>query len=211
MKCTSFLVLSGLALLFSIRAAGQTSPDEPIMKDTTSPKPEIGIKLGANFQSITSTDWIQAYNPGIAGGFFAGFHKNKVGIRAEILASTSHYQSVIAIDSDGTKGNFGMVYLNIPVLFEYKIIPCLSIQAGPQYSNLLSINKLSPLSSDPKVLFKSGEFSAVVGVEAKLPAHIIAGARYIYGLTNLNNGALISSETWQTRTIQIYAGYIISQ
>jgi hypothetical protein len=212
MKNTLFPVVLGLAILFSIPAVGQTSPEEPpMMKDTTSPKPMLGFRLGANFQTITSSDWVQAYNAGVTGGFFAGFHQKNAGIRLEILASTTQYKSVIPIDSEGNKGNFSVVYLDVPLLFEYNIIPQLSIQLGPQFSSIVSVTKQTTLDADPKVLFKSSEFSGVVGLEAKLPAHIIAGARYIYGFTNLNNSALVSSENWETRTIQVYAGYIIKQ
>ena len=209
MKCTAQLAIFGLSILFSVQVTGQSLPDESFVKDTTAPKPEIGFKLGANFQSITTSDWVQAYNAGFLGGFFVGLHKNKIGVRAEILASTAHYQSAIAIDSVGNKGNFNLIYLNVPLLLEYRVIPNLSILLGPQYNNVVSVTKLSTLDGDPKVLFKSGEFAAVLGVEGKLPHRIGIGARYIYGLTSVNNYAPFSNESWQTRSIQIYASYTI--
>jgi hypothetical protein len=63
-------------------------------------------------------------------------------------------------------------------------------------------------------MFTSGEFSAVLGVEGKLPYHLVVGGRYIYGLSNINNHSaisngtsIISDEAWYNRSAQIYVGY----
>src|ERR1017187_9730232 len=98
MKCASLFALFCLTILFSFPALGQSTEFVPAPIDTTLPKPEFGFKLGANFQSITSTDWVQTYNTGVVGGFFVGFHKNKIGVNAEILVSTTGYKTVKGID-----------------------------------------------------------------------------------------------------------------
>ena len=177
--------------------------------DSTLPQIEFGIKLGANVQSISGPEmWEQSYNPGIAGGIFVGMHKNKIGVRLEILASTSRYNARTLADSLGNKGDFRATYLNLPVLFEYCIIPKLLLQVGPQYSNMLSIKSVTAFSGDVKALFNQSEFAGVIGFEGKLPKHISAGARYIYGFSDLNNQG-ITNEKWSTSTIQVYAAYAI--
>jgi len=176
--------------------------------DSTAPKPYFGIKAGVNAQTITGTDWVSGYNTGFSGGFFAGLHKNKVGVRLEILASTTHYKSKISIDTDGNIGDFNVIYLNIPLLLDYTVIPNrLSVQLGPQYSNVVSVTKNSQLYADPKVLFKAGEFAAVIGMEAQLHKSIFAGARAGYCFSNMNNQATTSTQTWQNRSFQVYFGY----
>lgn len=187
----------------------QRGPELFSINDSTAPKPMFGFKVGANFQTISGSDWVQATRTGFTGGFFAGLHKNKIGVRAEILASTTRYVSKTAIDSEGHIGDFNVVYLDIPLLLELSFVPWLSIQLGPQYSNMVSVTKNTALDADPKVVFKAGSFSAVGGLEVKLPMHINAGARYVYGFSNLNNEAFASSQNWQTSSVQVYIGYSI--
>ena len=99
--------------------------------DSTAPKPLLGIRLGANFQGITGSDWVQAVNTGVVGGFYAGMHKNKVGVQLEILASTTKYKSKITIDTDGNIANFNVTYLNIPLLLNYISFLILCFRLGP--------------------------------------------------------------------------------
>ncbi len=159
-------------------------------------------------QSITSTDWVNTTNTGFMGGFFAGLHKNRVTLRAEVLISTTQYKSIVPIDSEGNIGNFNIVHLNVPVLLDVEIIKNhLSVYAGPQYSNMISATKKTAFDGDPKVVFKSGEFAGVAGIEGKFCKHILIGGRYVYGFTDLNNEAFTSTEKWQNRAFQVYIGY----
>ncbi len=203
------------ATLFSGRALAQSvsiqaAPAEP-KKDSTIPKIEFGLKLGANFQSISGNTWNNSYKPGVVAGITLGMHKKKVGVRVEVLVGLSNYTSVIIRDSSGEKAEFRATYINIPVLFEYSFIPMLKLQAGPQYSNMISVKAVQGFDGDPKVLFKQSELSGVLGLEAKLPAHFSVGARYILGLSNINNNVYTTSasDSWKNSTAQVYVGYSI--
>lgn len=199
-----------MSFLFVSVASGQVANELFHPADSTAPKPYFGIKAGVNMQSITGADWVSGFNTGFSGGFFAGLHKNRIGVRLEILASTTHYKSKISIDTDGNIGDFNITYLNVPLLLDYTIIRNhLSVQLGPQYSNMVSVSKNSQLYADPKVLYKAGEFAGVIGLEANLPHKFIVGARYNYCFTNMNNQATTSTETWQNSSVQIYVGYCV--
>lgn len=208
-----FVIATGMFCAFS--GYGQESPAPVVMTpDSLLPKPVFGVKAGANVQTITGNDWVRANNAGFTGGFFFGLHKNKVGVRAEILVNTTSYKSKYSMDSAGNIGDFNIAALQIPLMFEYQVIPWLSVQVGPQYTSILAVSKNAPFDADPKVMFTSGEFSAVLGVEGKLPYHLVVGGRYIYGLSNINNHSaisngtsIISDEAWYNRSAQIYVGY----
>ena len=201
------ILLSG----YSFAQSGQPAPADP-KKDSALQKIEFGFKLGVNLQTISGSTWDNSYKGGIVGGITLGMHKKKMGIRAEVLINSSRYIAHNIIDSATRKEtDIRAIYLDIPVLFEYNIIPMLKLQIGPQYSNMMSAKSTNGLGGDPKVYFKAGEFSGVLGLEAKLPMHITAGARYILGLTNINNGVISipSSDSWKNSTIQVYVGYRI--
>jgi hypothetical protein len=91
---------------------------------------------------------------------------------------------------------------------EYKIVPRLWVQAGPQFNVLLSAKSDNKLYDDPKKFFNTSSLNIVGGLEARLPAHLVAGARYILGLTDINNpSGSRTNEAWRTRTIQAYLGF----
>jgi hypothetical protein len=83
--------------------------------------------------------------------------------------------------------------------------------AGPQFSSLVSLKDLNNASNDVKSSFKSGNFSAVIGAELRV-MKLTVGARYLLGLTDINNVSAssatnASNEAWKTRTVQLYLGF----
>ena len=212
LKQKLLLTFIGAALLITTHAYAQLFSGAAPGKDSTLPKVEFGLKAGLNLQKIVSdSTWQSNAKPGITGGFFLQMGKNKVWVRAEVLAATAHYTFKSLVDSVGAKGEFRANYLSIPLLFEYKVIPWLMIQAGVEYSGLITVHNIAGYQGDAKLLFKNGGFSGILGIEAKLPAKIVLGARYVYGITNVNNNTLFdaNAESWKTQAIQIYAGYRI--
>ncbi len=197
-------------LLCSFNSHAQLFSGDPANRDSTAPKVEFGIKAGLNLQKMASdSTWEDKMNPGFAGGIFMQTGKNKFGVRVEVLASTAHYTFKYITDSLGTKGDFTSLSIDIPLLLEYKVVPFLWIQAGLQYSSIISIHNKAGFDGDSKLLFKNGGFAATGGLEARLPMKFIAGARYSYGFTNLNNNTIFTAEPWKTSAVQIYVGYII--
>jgi Outer membrane protein beta-barrel domain len=197
------LTIVSALLLAACTAHAQDTP----AKDTTMPKPELSVKVGVNANSISGGSWDNSYKPGIVAGITAGMHKNRIGVRAEALVSTARYTSKDISDSVNGNGDFRAIYLNIPVLFECRVGSWLWVQLGPQYSNLIMVQKVSTFNIDPKIFFKSNEFSGVIGLEAKFPENILGGVRYVAGMSNMNNGAVAPSEKWQNSSIQVYLAY----
>ena len=210
MKRAILLTLFSVVLI-SNHSFAQTDPTTSTApkKDTTPPKVNIGVKLGANFQSVSGSLWDHGYQPGLTGGITVGMHKHKIGVRAEVLMSMSTFKSKAATDSIGDKSNVTAINIDVPVLFEYDVIRWLTILVGPQYSNILSAKDPNNLNQNPKLDFKGSSFSGVLGVEAKLPKHFTVGARYMLGFSNINNGILDQNETdsWKTSAMQVYVGY----
>ena len=166
------------------------------------PKVHAGVKLGANFDQLTGSSWSQSYKPGIVGGAFGQVTYGNFGIQAEVLANTAQYDFK---DSFKT-GTFRAVYINVPVLLEYRVVPRIWVQAGPQFGNLVSMKSDNSTIADPKSYFNSSTVSGVLGVQATLPVHLVAGVRYIMGFTDVRNVSS-TTEAWKNRTIQLYLGF----
>ena len=198
MKSLLLVALCGASLFVNSANAKLTIPVVNKL-----PKATLGAKIGANFEQLTGDSWENKYKPGIVFGVFGGVHKNNWGVKAEVLFNTAQYTV-----SDITNAKFKTVTLNVPVLVEYKIVPRLWVQAGPQFNSILSVKSDNSIYDNPKEFFNTSSINIVGGLEARLPAHFVAGARYILGITDLNNTSLSgSNNAWRTRTIQAYVGF----
>ena len=201
------LLLSTLLLLILTNKSQAQLPGVATVEKAL-PKVTFGVKVGANFDELsTSVKTIQqSYKPGIVGGLFLSVRKGKFGGRLEGLVNTADYTFSYNATQNGT---FKNLYLDVPLLFEYKLFNRLWAQAGVQYAEVLSVsaNPNPAPSKDPKTYFKP-EFSGVIGLEARLPVHLTVGARYVLGVTNVNNeSASALSGSWRNRTAQLYVGF----
>ena len=173
------------------------------------PKVDLGVKLGANFQQLSGNLSAQ-YRGGIMGGIFVGLHKNRMGVQVEGLIKTVDYNVKVIVPTMPQMATYSSasvqaITLEVPVLFEYKIFWHIWAQAGPEFSSILSAKNGS---TDFKNNFDANDFGAVIGLEAHLPMKLNIGARYIYGVTNINNEKVSEvSGAMKNRTAQIYLGF----
>jgi hypothetical protein len=169
-----------------------------------SPEATFGVKVGGNFEQLNGKSWETAYKPGIVFGAFGAIQKKHLGIQAELLVNTSNY----SLKDSLSQGAFRMVNLCIPILIEYKVLPRVWVQAGPQFNTLLSARRENIDDADVKKLFNAGNVNLVTGVEVELPLRFSAGCRYILGLSDLNNETLPGvTDAWKTRSIQLHVGF----
>ncbi|RYZ53221.1 MAG: PorT family protein [Sphingobacteriales bacterium] len=184
---------------------------------------DLGLKVGANFSQISGDYWENGYKANLLGGVFLGVNGPKLGVQIEGIFSQSTYvagQGFNELYSDYFNmgkdsiqgGSFKVNYLSIPLLLNIKLFPMVKIQAGPQYSGVVGVKDKEQLLKDATELFKSGSFDGVVGISVDFPARISAGARYIVGLSNINeqDGAAAAgqvSDAWRQKSLQVHVGY----
>ncbi|MES2703584.1 MAG: porin family protein [Bacteroidota bacterium] len=198
-------------LLLTVLAAAlfsQTKTDAQIMGvnkvKNVLPKVDLGVKLGVNMGQLSGgSAWKDDYNAGIMGGVFVGVHKNKIGVQAEALVKSVKYE---LSTPSASINKVNAVYLDVPVLFQYKIVSRVWLQAGPQFSLMMSAKDNN--DADVKDNFKSADISGVVGVDVRLPFRLSAGARYILGFSNINDNPG-ATDSWKNRAIQAYIGFRI--
>lgn len=106
-------------------------------------------------------------------------------------------------------------YISVPVMAKFYVIDGLAIEAGPQVSFLTSskseyegtlggvtVSGESDLEDVSKV-----DFSLGAGVSYRLPVGVFFGARYNFGLTNVNDGNNADDNKINNRVFQLSAGY----
>jgi hypothetical protein len=155
----------------------------------------LGIKAGTDLSEVTGYSVQNGLKGGFMAGAFAEVNLILLGVQPEVLYSQINTQGA---DNQSIK----LQYLNIPILLTIKLpIPVLSLLVGPQFGTLL--NKNDNLTTDGKKAITSGDFSMVAGAQLNL-LKFKGGVRYVYGFSNINNTS--GSESWNTRTVQIYIG-----
>lgn len=179
-------------------------------------KADLGIHVGANMDYTVGDALNNGFNGTFLAGVFGGIRFKKAGVSAELNFSQNTIttgdnfsdafgQYIKDGTQQGKKGTFKLNELQIPVLFNYNIYSRLWIQAGPQFSAVVSIKDKDDLLKSTKDVFKSGDVSGVVGLWLDLPFHLRASGRYVFGLSNRNNTDV--DQNWRTGQIQIAVGY----
>ena len=166
----------------------------------------LGIKAGTNLSQISGRSFDDGFQWGFSVGAFAELNvTSKWGIQPEVLFSQTKTQTASnfneVFDEGFNSTSVSLNYLSIPILLSYRLIPVLSIQVGPQFGILM--NTSQSITSSASNAFKSGDFSMVGGAQVNLGG-FKAGARYVYGLTNIDN--VTNVDTWKNQNIQLYIG-----
>lgn len=169
----------------------------------------LGIKAGANLFKVDGESFSQEFQFGYMAGAFTQINVTKHwGIQPELNFNQTNYRTgnnFSAVVPDGVNDVKGKLdWLTIPLLLSYRPAPVLSLLAGPQFGILL--NQDRHLIDNAGDAFKKGELSMVAGAQLNL-GPVIAGARYVVGLTDIND--VTSESTWRNQGWQLYAGFRI--
>lgn len=130
---------------------------------------DLGIKVGANFASLTDTDDVNT-RTGLNFGAFATIKfSDKIALQGDLLYSQ---QGAELLDI----GKVDLDYINVPVVLKYYLVKKLNIQVGPQFGFLVNDDDLNAASTD---------IAGVVGFGLDLPLGIRIDGRYNFGWTEI--------------------------
>lgn len=165
----------------------------------------FGVKAGVNFANQDfEADGFSVSPDGKTGFHFGAFaslmFSDKLGLQPEILYSTKGSEFDL-----GAAGSFetDLNYLEIPILLRFQPIEILSIHAGPQFGILASAEQDG---EDIKDSLKGSDLSLAVGSQVELPLGFVGGARYVLGLSDINDDSSSNTEV-KNRTFQLFVGW----
>jgi len=149
---------------------------------------KFGIKAGANFSKITSTDpAAQAKNlTAWHGGLMTELKMPVVGIELDAL----YTQNGSKFDTGTAIEELKNTYIALPLVAKVYLLKILNIQAGPQFSFLTS-SKLGDL--DWKDQLQSNDLQIVFGAGVEL-AMLHASLRYTLGVKDINASTVSNFE-----------------
>ena len=181
-------------------------------KDTDSERFfRFGAKAGVNINKINGQSYKSGFNYNYQLGGFLQFNFSKrFGLQPEVnfVQSSSEFtndQTDIYDDlfRGGSQKNAKLNYLEIPLLLNINVGESkhVKLQFGPAYGARLS-ETVDSLKAGGNI-YKGGDWSAIGGLWIQLPV-VNIGARYKYGLTNING--IDDRQTWKAQAIQIFLG-----
>ena len=162
-----------------------------------------GVKAGLNLanQTFSGNGYTTSpsFLPGIHGGAYVTMmFSDHLGLQPEVLYSAQGAKS-------GDQ-KYKINYVNIPVLVRYNITDLFSIHAGPQFGLLTSAKFASGSNeTDVKDQIKGSDIGIAAGVGFDLPMKLNFSARFIQGLTNINDTG--SSTNTKNYNLQLSVGY----
>lgn len=157
----------------------------------------FGIKAGANFADLSSDD--ANGRTRFHAGFFANLkfgEEGKWGVTPEVLWSGQ------GAELDGA--DFNMDFVTVPIMLRWRPIDLLSLEAGPQFNFLTNAEYDGDDISDN---LKSTTYTLAVGALLHLPLRFHLGARYLIGLTDMNDTDF--GEELKDKTLQVSLGWTL--
>jgi len=149
---------------------------------------QFGLKVGANFATVTGSDATGAKSTiGFNGGVMGKIPlTDMLSLQPEIVYSG---QGAKADDGSGGTATVHLNYINVPVLLTYTLSEGVFFQLGPQVGFLMSAKASEGGNSvDIKSAYKSTDFGLAVGAGYLASGNIGINARYNLGLANIGNG-----------------------
>ncbi len=168
-------IFLGLALI-----AGTFTFAQKTSSNTASSPVRFGLKAGLNVSSLSNSDTNS--KAGFYGGVFANIPvAQDFSVQPEVL-----YSGMGAKAKANSDVKLNMDYIAVPVMLQYNALPNLYVEAGPQFSFLVSAKgKDNNGSVDVKDGFKTFDFGLGLGAGYYFTPNIGVNVRYVAGLTDV--------------------------
>lgn len=164
----------------------------------------FGVKAGMNISSLSNADDTKALV-----GFNAGIFMNaplaaNFSIQPEVLYNTK------GAKADGMDLSLNLDYISVPVMFQYNATPQFYLEAGPEFSFVVSSKaKSGGVSADVDNLVEKFDIGVGLGAGYYFTPNIGLTARYVAGFSDVikNN----SDDAVKNSVFQIGLAYKFSK
>ncbi|CAM3026005.1 PorT family protein [Chryseobacterium flavum] len=190
-------IFLGLALI-----AGTFTFAQKTSTNTSSSPVRFGLKAGLNVSGLSNDAWNS--KAGFYGGVFANIPvAQDFSIQPEVL-----YSGMGAKAESNSDVKLNMDYISVPVMFQYNALPNLYLEAGPQFSFLLS-SKLKDNSNslDVKDGMKTFDFGLGIGAGYYFTPNIGVNVRYVAGLSDTLENRPNGTNSLKNNVFQVGLAY----
>lgn len=161
----------------------------------------FGIKAGPNFSNfnggVSGIDY-KARTAIHAGALVQLKLKESFALQPEVLYSSQ------GADVEGV-GDFNLDYIAVPIMAKFYVLPeKLSIEAGPQFSFLVSDSKKVFNEVSGNESGQSFDFGLAAGLGLEITKNIWVQARYGIGLTEATKNAEVKNAVFQVSAAVVF-------
>ncbi|WP_203295867.1 porin family protein [Luteirhabdus pelagi] len=189
----------------------------------TAQEVRLGAKAGVNFASIggDGTDGVDGRTSFHVGGLVEIPISEKFSVQPELLYSSQGAKSEYTEDfgfgvTADVEEKLKLDYINIPILAKFYVAEGFSLQAGPQIGFLVSANAEIEYSAegesdsedaDVSDFYSGLDLGVGAGAGYRLNNGVFFQARYVLGLSNINDFEGSDDFKNQNNVIQVSVGY----
>lgn len=157
----------------------------------------FGVKGGLTLSKLTNFDDSKVRPSIFAGGFANIAFNESMSVQPELLYSGQGTKYELLTQTITYRFN----YINVPVMFQYRIVPEFYLEAGPQAGFLVSAKThAGKVTIDVGDATKGVDFGLGFGLGYQFPVGVGVAARYMFGLTNTAEN---SNESYKNSVAQI--------
>jgi opacity protein-like surface antigen len=147
----------------------------------------LGIKAGANFARLRTSDYTAGFEPDVDnktswyGGILVNIPLGKLAVQPELLYNSVGASLDTSSGSVSNKYDQKLDYISLPIMLQWRFGGGLFIETGPQASLLISAEGHDVDNKDD---FEKFDFAWGLGLGYETKLGLGINARYNYGLTN---------------------------
>lgn len=181
----------------------------------------LGAKGGVNFSTLSGDDLgdVKSRTGFHIGGLVEIPVSERFSIQPEVLYSAQgakYEESGTELGVDYSyKTTAKLDYIQVPLMAKFYVVDGFALEAGPQISFLASkkgeldatIGGVTVSSEEDLEDISSIDFSLGAGASYRLPMGVFFGARYNFGLSNVNDSNTADNFKVHNNVFQLSAGY----
>lgn len=178
------------------------------------PSLDYGVKFGLSISELQGAENLKSVRPSFSTGLISEYRfTEKYAFQVELL-----YSRQGSTNRGNDQGAFyeeriDLDYFNLPLLGKYYMDKGLAFELGPQigyladanYENKIAGNSLKSSVEDD---FHDYDISLALGMSYKTDWGFLVGARYSFGLNDINKGTNLESGRLRNAVFQLYFGYL---
>lgn len=208
------------SILFIIIGLGITATAQDMEKYDRRDKLTVGARFGGNLSNVWDSegeDFDADPKLGFAGGVFAGIPIGRyIGIQPEIIFSQKGFQaSGILL---GTAYSFEKTtsWIDVPVQFQIKPLPYLTILAGPQFSFQVSERNVYTYGNNSSAQeeefdndnIRKNIFGISTGFDVNI-SHVVVSGRACWDLQSNKGDGTSTTPRYRNQFVQLTIGFKI--
>jgi len=181
----------------------------------------LGAKAGVNFSTFSGDNLgdIESRTGFHIGGLVEIPITERFSVQPEILYSAQGAKYTDEGSELGVNYSYEVEqkldYIQVPIMAKFYVVDGLALEAGPQISFLASskgevegtIGDINVSNEEDLDDIAGIDFGVGVGASYRLPMGVFFGARYNFGLSNINDADNADNQKYHNNVFQLSAGY----